>query len=450
MLKTLSLIFTLSLFISTAQATTNFSGQIRTNTTWTKAGSPYILSGLIEIAPDVTLTLEPGVVLKIQEDIRVYGYIVAIGNANDSIHIERMTNASFGGDIWFSNNPTTSDASKFKYCSIYKNDIRYTDTFKIVVENSFLHKSSIYGGRGGLIANNNLLYESAISSYSQDSFIAIGNTVINGSIACSATPYINISNNNLNGYVPAFMANGIYCADAGVRIMENNIVNSTNIGIWLHEVTLDLDGKSSISGNIITGNYIGMYVTKCSGIIQNNTVYDNHRGLQYGGKPRLGNDVEFINNCSYDNKYNFYNDAPENYEVGKNWWGTTDSATIESLFYDVEDDFKVGDLTFKPALTSKPSSCKTVSPPTEVEVIKVANTSISAYPNPFNSTLSFDATENIKEVVIYNIVGKHINTTHPGKTKKAQISTVNFAPGIYMYRATLEDGATLTGKIVKR
>jgi len=41
------------------------SGAIRTNTTWTKAGSPYVVTGSVTVYGDtttgVTLTIEPGV-----------------------------------------------------------------------------------------------------------------------------------------------------------------------------------------------------------------------------------------------------------------------------------------------------------------------------------------------------------------------------------------------------
>ncbi|MEG8948172.1 hypothetical protein, partial [Rosettibacter firmus] len=42
-------------------AQTNISGNISANTTWTKSGSPYILTGNVWVIGGATLTIESGV-----------------------------------------------------------------------------------------------------------------------------------------------------------------------------------------------------------------------------------------------------------------------------------------------------------------------------------------------------------------------------------------------------
>src|SRR5680860_1625568 len=60
------LILVLLSFTMSAEQTnaeTNVGGVISTNTTWTLANSPYIITDTIQIPTEITLTIEPGVVI---------------------------------------------------------------------------------------------------------------------------------------------------------------------------------------------------------------------------------------------------------------------------------------------------------------------------------------------------------------------------------------------------
>ena len=49
--------------IGTVQATTEVTGIINSDTTWTKVNSPYDLASSITVASGVTLTIEPGTIV---------------------------------------------------------------------------------------------------------------------------------------------------------------------------------------------------------------------------------------------------------------------------------------------------------------------------------------------------------------------------------------------------
>lgn len=56
-------------FASPVYAETHISNnEITENTTWTKANSPYIIETSIYIHKDITLTIEPGVIVKFVDD----------------------------------------------------------------------------------------------------------------------------------------------------------------------------------------------------------------------------------------------------------------------------------------------------------------------------------------------------------------------------------------------
>lgn len=67
-MRLLHLAFCLALAAS-ASAQTNVQGGIYANTTWTLANSPYVMTGSIVVFPGKTLTIQPGVVVKVQTQV---------------------------------------------------------------------------------------------------------------------------------------------------------------------------------------------------------------------------------------------------------------------------------------------------------------------------------------------------------------------------------------------
>ena len=66
---------------------TDVSGVISANTTWTLAGSPYNVTGNIQVNSGVKLIIEPGVTVNVanSKKISIEGTIEAIGTRLDSI-----------------------------------------------------------------------------------------------------------------------------------------------------------------------------------------------------------------------------------------------------------------------------------------------------------------------------------------------------------------------------
>ena len=59
------------LSVNSVNAQTNVSGTISTNTNWVLGSSPYIVKGNLLISSGVTLTIDPGVVVKFDENISI-------------------------------------------------------------------------------------------------------------------------------------------------------------------------------------------------------------------------------------------------------------------------------------------------------------------------------------------------------------------------------------------
>ena len=107
---------------------TNVSGVIASGSSWTKAGSPYNITGNSQISVGDVLTIQPGTRIVFTGDfyLKALGNIIAIGNATDSIFFETNSpNTKIGKGIYIRSTATALfdvnynylSGTRFKYCS---------------------------------------------------------------------------------------------------------------------------------------------------------------------------------------------------------------------------------------------------------------------------------------------------------------------------------------------
>lgn len=88
-------------------AQTNITTDISANTTWTVAGSPYTISGYLNVDSAATLTIDPGVEVRFaaNRSLMIHGRLIAIGTASNNIRIigtsqpNRNNSIRFDGEI---------------------------------------------------------------------------------------------------------------------------------------------------------------------------------------------------------------------------------------------------------------------------------------------------------------------------------------------------------------
>ena len=84
--------------LGTVHAATNVTGIITSDTSWTKANSPYNLTSSITVAPEVTLTIESGTIVQLNEShLQINGTLIARGTSNDPINFNGGKPISTGG-----------------------------------------------------------------------------------------------------------------------------------------------------------------------------------------------------------------------------------------------------------------------------------------------------------------------------------------------------------------
>ncbi len=86
---------------------------------------------------------------------------------------------------------------------------------------------------------------------------------------------------------------------------------------------------------------------------------------------------------------------------------------------------------------------------TAISTVKVDNSLISLYPNPVNSTLHVTCSEDIARIDIYTVTGTLVETisTHAASSS---IDMSGLQQGLYLLRATLDNGRTAVQKFVKQ
>ncbi|NVN93513.1 MAG: hypothetical protein HXX11_23350 [Desulfuromonadales bacterium] len=228
----------ISLFctVSQASADTSIGGAITTNTTWTLANSPYIVTSTMQVygtaTTPATLTIEPGVTVKFASGAGFQigsgankGALVANGTSTNRITFTR--NAANGN--WSNINFQTSATAAIEYTDIqYSSDV-YIYSTSTTIKNTTI--KDIVGSYGIYLSSTNPVLENVTITT---------NTTSYGMFLSTASPVItggSLTNTSTTG-------NGIYGSGSPVISNYNiSIVNSAaKYGLYLSGASTALSG----------------------------------------------------------------------------------------------------------------------------------------------------------------------------------------------------------------
>ncbi|MHA1989169.1 MAG: PKD domain-containing protein, partial [Promethearchaeota archaeon] len=384
---------------------------ISTDTTWTLANSPYNFTGNILVEHNATLTINPGVEVKLSKDnyIQIEGKFIAEGIANKMItftsiktnpskndywdSIKFMNNAKIGSSIKYCKinnangaiyvdpeNPTWApyqNAPNITYCEISncKNRINFDSRHPSIISLDYINKIEF-----NTISNG-------IQIYIQNANIFLGNNIIRRGIGCVLNGgKLKISNNSISG-----SNDGIYCSNSWIsnlNITRNLIGGNSDSGIKIGTWANDGIDSINISNNTIFFNGKGIdFVGAPNKVnISNNTIRNNKYGILfptgYSYFPSPPNYYQMnYNNIFNNSKYNVKNGVPKNWgdlNFKNNWWGTTNTNLINQSIYDFYDDFNLGKVIYNPFLTK------------EVKIFKPYNLPPVAEAGPNQSVLRWE------------------------------------------------------------
>jgi len=302
------------------------AGPLNSDTTWTKASSPYILMGNTTV--NMKLTIEPGVNVNLNGySLIVYGTLVAKGSAEEKVNLYNGTVVLTGSD------------------SVIQNAVIAAPVLLVL------------GGESPLIDNNQIDCRIIAKGGSP----VISNNIITDGIHADAKDGpITITNNKIgckSGYT------GIYIQGIHADVISNTIVGNNCTGIVIYRIYTTGAFVNNTFSNCESGLSIfvgpGDQIDVTGNLFLDNDVGVDHRG---GGKINI-QDNTFTrnrigitcystnvhnNNFCFNTLYNLSNDWLSDVDATNNWWGTNNKTAIKQTLY--HDDNYSGVTNFEPFL----------------------------------------------------------------------------------------------------
>lgn len=398
---------------STVQAATEVTGIIFSDTTWTKANSPYNITGPAAIAKGVTLTIEPGVVVHFNiNTLEVNGTLRAIGTNSEPITLNGdwrgrgpyFGSSDYNGILTFTAESDGWNAQTGTGCIIENANV-ISLTIRIQGASVKMNKNILSGnhaweglsvdGGDSVISNNQITGGSVVVNDGSPVFIT--NTLIGQAITVQGgSPTIE---NNL--FYTGF--SGITVSDGtDVRVVNNMIVKCTGFTAFArgsitfeHNLVLYCSGGCALYGHDVN-------VT-----VQYNTIAFNQYGIQ---SPPPSAKIIY-NNLENNTQYNLALGYSSNFDATYNWWGTTDASAISQTIVDYKNDYNLGNVTFipfldepnpqAPLISSFVEPSPSPSPPPSPSPTATSSPAQTSTPTPSEEP---QQTEQIEPIVVLAIV----------------------------------------------
>ncbi|PWA04178.1 T9SS type A sorting domain-containing protein [Flavobacterium psychrotolerans] len=447
--KKLLLCFILLISLMTF-AQTDVSGPSFTNTVWSLSGSPYNLTGDVQIPNGISLTIESGVQINFNSDyeILIKGTLIANGTSNLPITF----NGGISGKAMLMFKNTDLNNSKLSFIDfkgpknalqlaqesehqqdntknsgilnisdISLNNTRvqtngYGTTAKLFIENATISSTTIIGvypRSESIELKNCTITDCLVNSDSYNYGI-----IINECVAKNTQFSIGCCGANLK-FLKSILSDSSILDGGGqpingpVKIIESMLTNTPlNIPASEVEITGSTFNYNSSNGLVfgngifecsqITGNNLGTAI-KLTGyngydigksiIISNSTIKDNSVGIDIIN----GNLITISNSNIYNNEtFNIKNSSVKNIIATNNWWGTADTSIINSTIYDYYNNINFGVVNYNNSFNSLINNCSTLSIDTFLK-----NKKAIIYPNPNNGIVNIDLGS--KEEVSINV-----------------------------------------------
>jgi len=441
MKRLLLLIFLLTQII-VGSGQTIIQGIINSNTTLTMDKSPYLVTGDLVLFPNWKLTIEPGVELRFEDNIKlqIRGTLKALGAEANPISFISNTGTTMG--LWQGIEilNTLGGNASFDYCQFSHASMA-------------IREQCCHGGRDEIRNSRFTFNKVAIGGYTGEATAAlVENCYFANNQVCitDADKIINNCTFENNEYGLGSEPGGWWGTER-VSVSNSTFTNHSQIAIYGGGG----GANSKLINCIITNNNIGVRSSHEGFIIDNCDISNNQVGLElsayYNGSSWYIAPVTNSTICN-NAQYNVKNNSILDVNLYTICWCNSDSATVENLIYDAYDDIWVGFVNY--TLFSEDCSqaiFKTHKAEGYTEYLSVpylTNNETIIYPNPASSSIFIKNAEKINSISIYDHTGKLLMDKIGFGNDQIELNVSEFLPGLYIVRLAMQNNKIEFKKVI--
>ncbi len=318
---------------STTTPCGTLEGVIAVDTTLT-AGCGYDVTGNLVVTQSVTLSMPAGTSLRLGPGLRVTveGSLHADGTETEPVKFTRNTETHWGG-IHITEKSSNSSLfvnAVFEYSYIGLRAVDSQPTLSNLTFQYNVKPFEVYGAADSPLVT---LSGGRVISNTETAGLGRGNQIL--------TDYYFADNTSITG-------DAIFTVCPGSQVLNSTFVNNRQTAI---KVLYCLnDNGILIKDNVISGNQGAIRTVQFSNVvIESNNILDNDQvlianfGYSYTGSAIFTDcDTRLTANNIYSNTAIYAAGGRHGtgceVDATNNWWGTTDSAEVDALIFDADDE----------------------------------------------------------------------------------------------------------------
>lgn len=381
MRKIISLLIVFCLWSPNGRSQTTVSGGIYQNTTWTAAGSPYIVNGSVVVFPGVTLTIQPGVEIRINNQasntifIETRGTLNCVGTDAQPIKIRTLqdtTNVGWQGFVCTNAQGGVLNADRFQISNANiafsygtpPTNLQYTNCSFRRCNQAVNVANTVVLNQCRFVANNVAVY--GWSYFTLNNCLFQGNAT---AVQAYSTAFNMADCQFINNQMGLTFSANVFDSlriedcefvgnDVALNYPNNGVVR--NCSFSNNDVAIQAAYACTILDNDFISNDLAVEAS-VRAEVRNNRILNNIGGLRIASITSAAESPTIQNNSICGSTvFNVENATNVNYSLLSNCFCGLDSAQIEAYLVDGYDDITKGLINYSVYDTNCTSVLSTV------------------------------------------------------------------------------------------